>query len=189
MLEVVSDDFATWELRIHFGQTATVPEQPPTTNERLRVAYNQSLVEKDVGRAAILKEQLLAALDTSRAATFSHGTKLLGTTLQQGVRRSLVLWFESVGPAEDSLQLEMYSKIVRGPALSLVPVPTQEKEVLARFSLHPELWRAGFLYTAVAEIQDRPGRESLELSWVVDSEAGVVPTVGGKTRYPLFELD
>jgi len=154
------DPWATWELREHYEQSPNpAPQGAPATLEQIRIAHNVAVAAGDVGAAERWRAQLQGAIDTSVAAGFSDGTRLLGKRYVHGVDPQLELYFLADTPLANEYLFEVISNIEAPPPLSLVPPDDKIKKYGSPFVLSPRLWRKGFIYVDRVDVRRRPGRE------------------------------
>jgi hypothetical protein len=154
------DAWSTWELREHYEQSPNSPPgEPPKTLDEIRIAQNLAVATGDSAAAERWSARLLASLDTSVAASFSDGTRLLGQRFVRGVDPKLELYFLANGPLTNEYMFEVASNVEAPPVLSLVPADPKVKQYGPPFVISPRLWRKGFIYLDRVDVRRRPGRE------------------------------
>jgi 4-amino-4-deoxy-L-arabinose transferase-like glycosyltransferase len=155
-----ADAWATWELRDAWGQTPNpMPAGEPQTLDQVRIAHNIALARGDSARAQRYEAQLLAQLDTTVAAGFSDGTRLMGQKFTSGVLPNLTLLFRAAGTSPDEFEFAIASVVDKRKLLSLVPADDKIKQLGAPFLVSPRLWKVGFIYAEHAPIHHRAGVE------------------------------
>ncbi len=185
------DPWATWEVRDAWGQT---PNPPPTgeprTLEQLRIAHNVALSRGDPAGALRLEQQLVVRLDTSVAAGFNDGTRLVGEKYVPGVLPELTLIVRASGPAGGDFELAIESTIDKRRTCSMVPYDDRTQHLGAPFPLPPRLWRAGYLYAEHAPIHHRAGREHFIGRFTSLAKEGKAPRlINGQEAVPLLTLE
>src|SRR5262249_35251980 len=141
---IVPDPYATWEIRTHFGQPATVPPEPPRTLEQLRIAHNIAVAEGDEARAAAMRAQIEGRLRPLHVA-YDDGVEVVGTTFSAGARSLLTVFLRAPGP-EPGLELVVRSEVIKRAALSTTMADPTKREVGLPLAIAPARWRTGFLY-------------------------------------------
>ncbi len=176
--EIVPDAHATWELRTHFDQRATLPTEPPISLEHKRIAHNMALSTGDDGKAAALLEEIEAALRPVHAR-YDDGTELLGTTFHEGACSMLTVILRAGGPTTADVQLAVRSKVTARATFSLTMADPTEREVGLPLPIAPKRWRKGFLYSDQVPIRKRPGTEVFRASFWVRGRGTAPKLVGG----------
>jgi Dolichyl-phosphate-mannose-protein mannosyltransferase len=161
---VAPDPYATWELRVHLGQPAEPPREPPYTLEQLRVAHNIAVLAGDAPSAAARLGEIERALDRDgpRGELGDGGdprAELVGVTFRRGARPELTLYVRAAGPAPPGATLTVRSRVLAKAPLSLTMADPTTREVGLPLAIPPELWRAGLLYSDKIPIRKRPGLE------------------------------
>lgn len=186
--EITPDPFVTWELRVHFAQSATPPSEAPRTFEQKRIAHNVALAAGDHARAAALRAELEAELRPIQAA-FDDGTRIVGAGYHAGARPLLTLLIEAGGPLEGDVQLAVRSRVVARAWLSTTMADPLEREVGIPLGLSPRRWKRGFLYADFVPIRKRAGTESFSASFVARSRANPPKRVGGERAVEVLRLE
>jgi 4-amino-4-deoxy-L-arabinose transferase-like glycosyltransferase len=157
---VRADAWATWELRNAWSQLPNpLPTGEPQTLEEIRIAHNAAIARSDTAAASRYEQQLITRLDTSVAAGFTDGTRLLGLKYNPGVLPSLSLFFRAAATSNDEFEFAIASVVDRRRFLSLVPADDKVKQLGAPFLIPPRLWKVGYIYSEQAPIHHRPGTE------------------------------
>jgi len=154
------DAWATWELRNAWGQAPNpLPTGEPQTLEEIRIAHNAAIARGDAAATVRYEKQLTALLDTTVAAGFSDGTRLLGQKFTPGVLPKLSLFFRAAGTSNDDFEFAIASVVDQRRFLSLVPADDKVKQLGAPFIIPPRQWKLGYIYAEHAPIHHRPGTE------------------------------
>jgi hypothetical protein len=186
--DVVADPFATWELRVHFGQPAEAPTAPPKTLEQKRIAHNVAIAEGDVVRARALRAELEAELRPIHAR-FDDGSELLGAAYHEGARSLLTVYVLAGGPAQPDVQLTVASKVLAPARWSLTIADPTEREVGLPLAIPPERWRKGFLYADPVPIRKRPGTEVFRASYRGRGRGSAPKPVAGGSSVEVLRLE
>ena len=166
MQRIEADPFATWELRLHYGQTPNPePDVRPQGLDQMRVYYNLAVVLGDKEAAKKYRELLEHSLDRTFDEAFPNGSRLVGQRLTAGVLPHLELYFLAPGPLDPGLTYSIWSNVKRGARFSLVMPDDTTKSQSLRFTIPPSLWKAGMIYVSISEIRKRPGLEEFEGAW------------------------
>jgi hypothetical protein len=179
MQRIEEDPLATWELRLHYGQTPNPePEVRPIGLEQMRIYYNLSVSLGDTESAKKYRELLEHKLDRTFDEPFPNGSRLVGQRLTQGVLPHLELYFLAPGPLDPNKTYSIWSNVKEHARLSFVIPDDTTKSQSLRFSIPPSLWKAGMMYVSVSEIRKRPGLEEFEGAWayVQGTDTRRIPT-------------
>jgi hypothetical protein len=167
-IDPAPDPLATWEWRVHFGQSAIAPEAAGDGSlEDLRILHNAATFRGDSARAADLRRQILTKIDHTVAAEFGEGLRLVGARITSGVRPCIEIWFEASGPTTGRAAFAVRSLVEAPAKLSLIPADSTERDMaVLPPRISTKLWRAGFLYKVEAVLNHRIGRERYWGYWV-----------------------
>jgi hypothetical protein len=167
-IDPAPDPLATWEWRVHFGQSAIAPEAAGDGSlEDLRILHNAATFRGDSARAADLRRQILTKIDHTVAAEFDEGLRLVGARITSGVRPCIEIWFEASGPTTGRAAFAVRSLVEAPAKLSLIPADSTERDMaVLPPRISTKLWRAGFLYKVEAVLNHRIGRERYWGYWV-----------------------
>lgn len=176
--EIAPDPFLTWELRVHFGQPAAPPEIAPVTIDQKRIAHNIAIAAGDLARAAALRAEIQGALRPLDAA-FDDGTRIVGTSFQDGARPLLSIWIEAGGPTAPDVQLTVRSKVTARAPLSTTMADPTDREVGLPLAIAPHRWKKGFLYVDPVAVRKRPGTEVYRAQLVARSKGAAPRRAGG----------
>ncbi|MFO0758119.1 MAG: glycosyltransferase family 39 protein [Byssovorax sp.] len=177
--EIVADPYATWELRVHFDQRASVPVEPPVTLEQRRIAHNIAIFQGDEERARALRAEIEKELSPLRAR-YDDGTALLGTTFRDGACPLLTVLIEAGGPTSADVHLTVRSRVIARAPLSFTMSDPTDREVGLPLSIAPKRWKKGFIYSDPVQIRKRPGTEVYRaVMWVRGKGAAPKLVEGG----------
>jgi 4-amino-4-deoxy-L-arabinose transferase-like glycosyltransferase len=161
---VVPDPFATWELRVHYGQPADAPPEPPGDFEQRRVAHNIAVAAGDPSGAAKWLAQLEGELSPPKMR-FDDGSELLGVRLRPGAAPQLTLLWRASGPSDHDVQPEVRGRVIAAARWSTTMADPTVRIVSPPLGIAPLRWRAGFVYSQSMRLIARPGQEQLELAF------------------------
>jgi 4-amino-4-deoxy-L-arabinose transferase-like glycosyltransferase len=163
---IVRDPLATWELRLHYGQPADVPERAePRTLEAARVLHNLAVATGDRAEAGRLRARIETELDTSFAAEFTQGVRLIGTRVTKSVQPRVEIWFSAEGPLASDATFDVRSTVIHPKKWSLLPQDPKERNCAYPPPIATTLWRAGFLYKIEFALFKRFGDEHFTGAW------------------------
>jgi hypothetical protein len=184
---VAADAFATWELRVHFGQPAVAPAEEPVTLEHKRIAYDMAVDSGDSPRAAARMLELLQALTPPDAghSMLGDGMQILGTTRGSGVAPSVTVWVRAVAESAPGTQLTAWSQVAARAPLSAIMADPVVREVGAPTAIAPQRWRPGWVYSDRVPLRKRPGTERF---WIESGPPPHGPTPGSGARVTIATL-
>jgi len=160
------DPFATWELRLHFGQTPNPePSVAPKDLDQIRIVHNLAVQLGDTEAVKKYLEQLEHSLDHVYDHASSQGARLIGQRLVGGVLKRLELYFIAPGPLDANLTYSIWSVVKQRASLSLVIPDDTIKSHSFKFTIPPALWKPGMLYVSISDIRKRPGLEWFDGAW------------------------
>jgi len=185
---VAADAFATWELRVHFGQPAVAPVEEPVTLEQRRIAYDIAVDAGDSPRAVARMQDLLQALTPPDAShsRLGDGMEILGTTRGGGVLPSVTVWMRAPATAEPpGRQLTAWSQVEARAPLSAIMADPVVREVGTPMALAPQRWKPGWVYSDRVPLRKRPGTERF---WIQSVMPAPRPTPGSGVRVTIARL-
>jgi hypothetical protein len=159
------DPWKTWEWRVHLDQPAVAPPAEPRTLDEVRIAYDVAVAADDSSAAARWRAGIESALDRRTAAVFTHGVRMLGTRMIDGVEPRVECWFELGDEAPGDWTFEVRSSLTERATLSLIPPESTDRAMSFPPSLATKLWRRGFIYETEAVLNHRIGRERYTGAW------------------------
>jgi hypothetical protein len=185
---VAQDAFATWELRVHFGQPAVAPREAPATLEQKRIAYDIALDAGDGPGTAARRLELLQALTPPAPGTLTlgTGTKILGTTRARGVLPSVTVWLQAPAAVDPpGTRLTVWSQVQARAPLSAIMADPVVREVGAPTAIAPQRWKPGWVYADRVPLRKRPGTERF---WIESGVPAPRPTPGSGARATIATL-
>jgi hypothetical protein len=163
------DPLRTWEWRVHLGQPSTTPpyagSDPAESLDDLRIRQNAATYAGAIDRAALLRNQIEAALDRSIATDFERGLRLMGVRVTSGVDPVMEVWWAASGPMPADEAFYVRSSIEARARLSVMPADTTDREMNPVLSIPTKLWHDGFIYRIVVVLNHRIGRERYWGAW------------------------
>ena len=166
MLRVEPDPLATWEWRMHLGQSPNpLPNVEAQSVEQLRIVHNEAILLGDVSAAGKYREALGRRFQRVFDDAFPNGSRLIGSRWVPGVLPKLELYFVAAGPVPGWRTFEIWSQVKARASLSWVIPDELTRSQSLRFVLPPALWKPGMIYVSVSEIRKRPGPEQFEGAW------------------------
>jgi hypothetical protein len=159
------DPWLTWEWRVHLGQDATPPSGEPKTLDEMRIAHNIAIERGDEAAAERWREKIDAAIDRTVNAKFDEWANLIGVRVIGGVQPRIETWFEATEAPNGDGQFSVRSVMIGKSRWSLIPRPTQDRDMAWAPSLPTKLWRKGFIYRTETIMNHRIGFEQYLGHW------------------------
>jgi hypothetical protein len=184
---IAADPFATWELRVHFGQAAEFPRDAPRTLEQKRIAHNFAIRSGDQRAAAALLTEIEGELRIIHAG-FDDGTEIIGTTYRSGARSLLTIYLRAAGPLASDVQLGVRSEVVARAPLSTTMADPAKREVGLPLAISPSRWRPGFVYSDPVPIRKRPGTEVFRAYFSSRGKGAPKRAAGGPNAVEVLRL-
>ena len=162
--EARKDDFATWELGVHFGTNPPAPGGIDATGtdgslESLRIRHNFAVQSGNAARAKELETAIRGRLLATRARTFQDGLMLMGTREHVDAEQRIELWFSVPPGYSKEFEMDVSSRVtLRNPTSFIPPDPT-ERPMFARALLPTKMWIPGFIYRWSFPALHRIGKE------------------------------
>ncbi|HEX8796592.1 MAG TPA: glycosyltransferase family 39 protein [Polyangiaceae bacterium] len=159
------DPWLTWEWRVHLGQDAVPPTGEPKTLDEMRIAHNMAIERGDTAAAEHWRERIDAGIDRTVNAKFDEWANLIGIRLIGGVQPRIETWFEATEAPTGEAQFSVRSVVIGKERWSLIPRPTQERDMAWAPSIPTKLWRKGFIYRTETVMNHRIGVEQYLGRW------------------------
>lgn len=184
---IVADPFVTWELRTLLGQPAPLPDIEPASLDQRRIAHNIALFLGDEARATELRAEIEAALSRDVGAQFTHGLRLVGTRVIEGVKPRLEVWFSLSEQLAGAPVFNIHSVVEAKKTFGFIPPDPTERKVSPPPSLSPTLFPPGALFQQTVTLRQRIGKERY-FGWFTSRGAPAPVREDGKAVTDLLTL-
>lgn len=156
--------FPAWLVADHFGAAAPPIDREPETIEELAIAHDAAFASRGLADAEPYRLSIGTRLSGPELA-FEEGGRLLGTAVTRGASPRLVIVVAAEGPAEEGWGLAARARVVEAPTLSLARQPAgATRDLGLKWTILPNRWKQGYLYTASFDVLPRPGVEAVEIA-------------------------
>jgi hypothetical protein len=185
------DPWLTWEWRTHLGQSATTPPGEPVTLNEVRIAHNLAIANGDDAGADRWRKRIEESLDHSVETSFTHGVRLLGVKMTNGVEPRVECFFELLGQDGKGIGdvwFDVHSTIEARESFSLIPPSPTDRQVAFGPSLPTKLWRVRFIYSLEVVFSHRIGVERYWGTWQTRDGSPVPTRTDGKPDTTLATL-